>query len=98
MALANSMIIGGEGFDGDDLERILRSMDETAREVPVPIVTGDTKVVEDGIGIFVVTAGIGLAERPVSDAGGAKVGDVVLVSGTIGGDHGIALMSTARGG
>lgn len=94
LALANSMIIG-EGFDGDDLERILRSMDETAREVPVPIVTGDTKVVEDGIGIFVVTAGIGLAERPVSDAG-AKVGDVVLVSGTIG-DHGIALMSHREG-
>ncbi|KUH32900.1 hydrogenase expression/formation protein HypE [Thermococcus celericrescens] len=94
LALANSMIIG-EGFDGEDLKRILRSMDETAREVPVPIVTGDTKVVEDGIGIFVITAGIGIAERPVSDAG-AEVGDVVLVSGTVG-DHGIALMSHREG-
>ncbi|NJE62248.1 hydrogenase expression/formation protein HypE [Thermococcus sp. 21S7] len=94
LALANSMIIG-EGFDSEDLKRILRSMDETAKEVPVPIVTGDTKVVEDGIGIFVITAGIGIAERPVSDAG-AKVGDVVLVSGTVG-DHGIALMSHREG-
>ncbi len=94
LALANSMIIG-EGFDGEDLKRILNSMDETAKEVPVPIVTGDTKVVEDEIGIFVITAGIGIAERPISDAG-AKVGDVVLVSGTVG-DHGIALMSHREG-
>ncbi|ASJ08699.1 hydrogenase expression/formation protein HypE [Thermococcus siculi] len=94
LALANSMIIG-EGFDGEDLKRILRSMDETAREVPVPIVTGDTKVVEDNIGMFVITAGIGIAERPITDSG-AEVGDVVLVSGTIG-DHGIALMSHREG-
>ncbi len=94
LALANSMIIG-EGFDGEDLKRILNSMDETAKEVPAPIVTGDTKVVEDEIGIFVITAGIGIAERPISDAG-AKVGDVVLVSGTVG-DHGIALMSHREG-
>lgn len=94
LALANSMIIS-EGFEGEDLKRILRSMDETAKEAPVPIVTGDTKVVEDGIGIFVITAGIGIAERPVSDAG-AEVGDVVLVSGTVG-DHGIALMSHREG-
>jgi hydrogenase expression/formation protein HypE len=70
-------------------------MDKTAKEVPVPIVTGDTKVVEDKVEMFVITAGIGIAEHPVSDAG-AKVGDVVLVSGTIG-DHGIALMSHREG-
>ncbi|WP_042701095.1 hydrogenase expression/formation protein HypE [Thermococcus sp. PK] len=94
LALANSMIIQ-EGFSGEDFERILKSMDETAKEVPVPIVTGDTKVVEDKIGIFIITAGIGIAERPISDAG-AKVGDIVLVSGTVG-DHGIALMSHREG-
>ncbi|USS41626.1 hydrogenase expression/formation protein HypE [Thermococcus aggregans] len=94
LALANSMIIQ-EGFSGEDLEKILKSMDETAKEVPVPIVTGDTKVVEDKIGIFVITAGIGIAERPISDAG-AQIGNVVLVSGTVG-DHGIALMSHREG-
>ncbi|AEC52295.1 hydrogenase expression/formation protein [Pyrococcus sp. NA2] len=94
LALASSLIIG-EGFDSDDLERVIRSMDETAKEVPVPIITGDTKVVEDNIEIFVITAGIGIAERPISDSG-AKIGDVVLVSGTIG-DHGIALMSHREG-
>ncbi|WP_456326855.1 hydrogenase expression/formation protein HypE [Palaeococcus sp. (in: euryarchaeotes)] len=94
LALANAMIIG-EGFEGENFERILKSMDETAREVPVSIITGDTKVVEDKIGIFVITAGIGIAERPVSDAG-ALVGDAVLVSGTLG-DHGIAIMSHREG-
>jgi len=94
LALANSMIIQ-EGFDGEDFERILRSMDETAKEVPVPIVTGDTKVVEDRIGIFVITAGIGVAERVITDSG-ARVGDIVLVSGTVG-DHGIAIMSHREG-
>jgi hydrogenase expression/formation protein HypE len=94
LALANSMIIG-EGLEMEVLEKVLRSMDGTAKEVPVPIVTGDTKVVEEPIEMFVITAGIGMAERPVSDAG-AKVGDVVLISGTIG-DHGIALMSHREG-
>ncbi len=94
LALANSMIIQ-EGFDSGDFERILQSMDETAKEVPVPIVTGDTKVVEDKIGIFVITAGLGIAERVITDSG-AKIGDVVLVSGTVG-DHGIAIMSHREG-
>jgi len=94
LALANSMIIG-EGLEVEVLERVLRSMDETSREVPVPIVTGDTKVVEEPVEMFVITAGVGIAEKPVSDAG-ARVGDLVLVSGTIG-DHGIALMSHRMG-
>ncbi|WP_456395936.1 hydrogenase expression/formation protein HypE [Thermococcus sp.] len=94
LALANSMIIEA-GFDEASLEMILRSMDEASKEVPVPIITGDTKVVEDRIGVFVITAGIGIAERPVSDAG-ARVGDAVLVSGTIG-DHGMAIMSYREG-
>ncbi|AFK22329.1 hydrogenase expression/formation protein HypE [Pyrococcus sp. ST04] len=94
LALASSLIIG-EGFEVSDLERILKSMNDTAQEVPVPIITGDTKVVEDEIGIFVITAGVGITQRPITDSG-AKIGDLVLVSGTIG-DHGIALMSHREG-
>ncbi len=94
VALANSMIIG-DGLEMEILKKVLKSMDETAKEVPVPIVTGDTKVVEEPIEMFVITAGIGTTEHPVSDAG-AGVGDLVLVSGTIG-DHGIALMSHREG-
>ena len=94
LALANSMIIQ-EGFSSENFERILQSMDKTAKEIPVPIVTGDTKVVEDKIGIFVITAGLGIAERVITDSG-ANIGDVVLVSGTVG-DHGIAIMSHREG-
>ena len=51
-----------EGFPVEDLERITKSADDTARQAGVPIVTGDTKVVERGAadGLFVCTAGMGL--------------------------------------
>ncbi|OFV66499.1 MAG: hydrogenase expression/formation protein HypE [Candidatus Syntrophoarchaeum butanivorans] len=58
LALSSSMIIEA-GFEGELLERILRSMDDTMREAGVPIVCGDTKVVEEKIGLFVTTSGIG---------------------------------------
>jgi hydrogenase expression/formation protein HypE len=61
----------------------------------VAIVTGDTKVVEQGKGdgVFIATTGIG-ALPAGRDIGGARArpGDVVLVSGTIG-DHGVAILS-----
>ena len=51
-----------EGFPVEDLARLTASADATAREAGVPIVTGDTKVVERGAvdGIYVCTTGIGL--------------------------------------
>jgi hydrogenase expression/formation protein HypE len=51
-----------EGLPVEDLARITASADSTAREAGVPIVTGDTKVVERGAaeGLFVCTSGIGL--------------------------------------
>ncbi|MEM4232717.1 MAG: AIR synthase related protein, partial [Thermoplasmata archaeon] len=60
VALSCAMIIQ-EGFLTDDLRRILRSMNDTAREAGVEIVTGDTKVVEKGAadGLFINTSGIG---------------------------------------
>ncbi len=55
-----------EGFARADLERIVASMRETAREAGAPVVTGDTKVMGKGEldGIVINTAGIGLAARP----------------------------------
>lgn len=94
IALSNSMIIQ-EGMKTKVIEDILESMNKTSKEVPVPIITGDTKVVEEKIGVYIVTAGIGLAEIPIRDSG-ARPGDVVIVSGSIG-DHGIALMSHREG-
>jgi hydrogenase expression/formation protein HypE len=61
----------------------------------VPVVTGDTKVVErgKGDGVFINTAGIGVVADGVTVSGDrARPGDVVLISGTLG-DHGVAIMS-----
>lgn len=50
-----------EGFPVEELERILRSMSDTSRLAGVPVITGDTKVVEKEAldGLFINTSGIG---------------------------------------
>ncbi len=60
IALSCAMIIQ-EGFPGEDLHKIMRSINATARVAGVKIVTGDTKVVEKSAldGIFINTSGIG---------------------------------------
>ncbi len=82
-----------EGFARADLERIVASMRETAREAGAPVVTGDTKVMGKGEldGIVLNTAGVAFADRVVTDAG-LRPGDRLIVTGTIG-DHGMAIMS-----
>ena len=59
-ALSCGMIIQ-EGFSGEDLHKILKSMNGTAKKADVKIVTGDTKVVEKSAadGLFINTSGIG---------------------------------------
>lgn len=84
-----------EGFALADLDRIVQSMAETAKEAGVAIVTGDTKVVEKGLadGVYVVTSGIGeaLVSHPI-DGRQARPGDKILISGSMG-DHGTAILS-----
>ena len=84
-----------EGFKLADLARIVLSMAAAAREAGVPIVTGDTKVVErgKGDGVFITTTGVGVV-RPGNELSGrnALPGDAILVSGTLG-DHGMAIMA-----
>ncbi|HMV21244.1 MAG TPA: hydrogenase expression/formation protein HypE [Rhodocyclaceae bacterium] len=84
-----------EGFPLADLARIVQSMAEAAREAGVPIVTGDTKVVErgKGDGVFITTTGVGVVP-PGRELSGrkARVGDAILVSGSLG-DHGMAIMA-----
>jgi len=84
-----------EGFPLADLKRIVESMAKAAREANVPIVTGDTKVVEKGKGdgVFITTTGVGVVPEGVDISGDrARPGDRILVNGTIG-DHGVAIMS-----
>ncbi len=92
--LSASFIIE-EGYPLADLKRIVASMAKASRDAGVPIVTGDTKVVEKGKGdgVFISTTGVGLLPAGVNIGGAmAKKGDAVLVSGTIG-DHGVAVLS-----
>ncbi|MBC7110383.1 MAG: hydrogenase expression/formation protein HypE [Archaeoglobi archaeon] len=93
---SNSMVIG-EGFEVEELKRIMRSMDEVLRELGAVLVTGDTKVIEREAlrGLIINTSGIGIAERPIYDSG-LKPGDKIIVSGTIG-DHGLCILCHREG-
>ncbi len=85
-----------EGFPLSELEKIVSSMAEASTNAGVPVVTGDTKVVEKGKGdgIFITTTGVGMVPEGVQISGDrAQPGDAVLISGTIG-DHGVAIMSS----
>jgi hydrogenase expression/formation protein HypE len=84
-----------EGLPLADLKRIADSMGRASRQAGVPVVTGDTKVVEKGMadGVFITTAGVGAVPDGLELSGDkARPGDKVLVSGTLG-DHGVAVMS-----
>jgi len=84
-----------EGFPLADLKRIVESMATAAKDAGVPVVTGDTKVVEQGKGdgVFITTTGVGVVPAGVDISGDrARPGDAILLSGTIG-DHGVAIMS-----
>jgi hydrogenase expression/formation protein HypE len=84
-----------EGFPLADLARIVESMARAAKEAGVPVVTGDTKVVEAGKadGVFISTTGIGVVPEGVRPSGErAQAGDAILLSGCIG-DHGMAIMA-----
>ena len=92
--LAASFILE-EGYPLADLKRLVDSMAAAAREAGIAIVTGDTKVVEQGKGdgVFISTTGVGWLPPGRRIAGDqAQPGDVVLVSGTIG-EHGVAVLS-----
>lgn len=87
-----------EGMAIDVLREVVADMAEAAALAGVPVVTGDTKVVDRGAadGMYITTAGVGVvpAGRDLA-AAHVVVGDVVLVSGTMG-EHGTAVM-LARG-
>jgi len=98
LALSLGLILE-EGFGLDELEKVIISISEASTQAGVPIVTGDTKVVPKGKGdkIFINTSGIGIVDDRVDiSGGGAKEGDAVILSGTMG-DHGITIMTRRAG-
>lgn len=85
-----------EGFSMNDLETIVSSMAQEAKNAGVIVVTGDTKVVNKGKcdKIFINTAGIGSVSKKdlsIRTAGNINTGDVIIINGTMG-DHGMAVM------
>jgi hydrogenase expression/formation protein HypE len=88
-----------EGLPIATLGTLVDRMAAAARSAGVQIVTGDTKVVDKGHGdgIYINTSGIGVIQEGVHIAPqNARVGDAILVSGTLG-DHGMAIMSVREG-
>jgi len=98
LAISSAMVIS-EGFTGEELERIIQSMDKVSQETDVAIITGDTKVMEkDKLDKMIIcTTGIGVAPRgEIKRDSGLKVGDKIILSGSVG-DHGVSLMSYREG-
>jgi len=88
-----------EGLEVSVLERIVASMGRAAQKAGVRVVAGDTKVVPRGAAdkIFINTTGVGqVLVDPAPSGHRAAVGDVVLISGTMG-DHGLTILSTREG-
>ncbi|RMF54549.1 hydrogenase expression/formation protein HypE [Candidatus Woesearchaeota archaeon] len=91
LGLSLSLIIE-EGFPKRYLLKIISSIGELSEKTGIPVVTGDTKVMEKGSvdKIIINTSGVGLAEfvlnRPIRE------GDKIIVSGSIG-EHGAALLA-----
>ncbi len=89
-------IIIEEGFSIKELERIVKSVKDTAQEAGVMVVTGDTKVVEHGKadGVFINTTGVGAIEKSIpATRSRAKSGDKVIISGPIG-SHGLSVITS----
>ena len=88
-----------EGLSLAVLDRVIGEMARAARDAGVPIVAGDTKVVERGKadGLYINTTGVGVVDpgfRPEPTR--AVPGDVILVSGPIA-RHGMAIMAAREG-
>lgn len=83
-----------EGLEIAQLERIVKSLANAARDAGVKVVAGDTKVLQrgEGGGLYLATTGIGIKDPGLNPAlDKVRDGDVLLVSGSVG-DHGISVL------
>ncbi|MFH2020371.1 MAG: hydrogenase expression/formation protein HypE [archaeon] len=81
-----------EGFPTEDLQKIVESINRISVKYDVPIVTGDTKVMERGKldKIIINVSGVGIMKDAFS--GNVKKGDKIILSGGLG-EHAVALLS-----
>ncbi|MGI8413965.1 MAG: hydrogenase expression/formation protein HypE [Solirubrobacteraceae bacterium] len=97
IALSLSLVLE-EGLSAEDLRAEVAAIAQAASAAGVPIVAGDTKVVERGHadGMYICTSGIGRRDpRAQMSPSALRPGDRILLSGSIG-EHGTAIM-LARG-
>ncbi|MBW6451465.1 MAG: hydrogenase expression/formation protein HypE [DPANN group archaeon] len=81
-----------EGFSKSDLDKIIKSIADVSKATNIPVVTGDTKVMECGKidKIIINTSAVGISDTVLDES--ICDGDVIIVSGSIG-DHGASLMA-----
>lgn len=93
----SSAVVLSEGFSSEDLRKIIRSMNSSAQEAEISLVTGDTKVMEKESldGMIITTAGIGLANSVKTD-GGLSPGDKIILTGDVG-EHETTIITIREG-
>lgn len=93
LGLSLSLVIE-EGFSQEKLQKIIGSINKLSNETKIPIVTGDTKVMEKGKvdKIVINTSGVGIIDSDELLIKKISVGDKIIVSGGIG-EHAVALLS-----
>jgi hydrogenase expression/formation protein HypE len=81
-----------EGLPKKDLHKVLKTIGDLSKKTGIPVVTGDTKVLEKGSidKIVINTSGVGISKKILDTP--TKVGDKIIVSGGIG-EHGTALLA-----
>jgi hydrogenase expression/formation protein HypE len=94
-----SILIIEEGFKFEQLNKILDSFNNQAKEANVAIIAGDTKVMPKGTlnEMVMATTGIGIKDKNIKILdSNLKPGDNIIITGSIG-DHGTALMASREG-
>jgi hydrogenase expression/formation protein HypE len=83
-----------EGFPKKDLHKIILSINKISQDTKIPVVTGDTKVMEKGKldKIVINTAGVGIVNKKDLLTKKISVGDKIILSGGLG-EHAVALLS-----
>jgi len=85
-------LIVEEGFSEESFQEIIQTINEISKKTKIPIVTGDTKVMEKGSidKIAINTSGVGVAKKVLSKK--IETNDSIIISGPIA-NHAIALLS-----
>lgn len=82
-----------EGLEIAVLDRLIKSLADSARAIDVQVVAGDTKVLRrgEGGGLYLATTGVGIRHARPLGLNLIRADDAILVSGPVG-DHGIAVL------